>query len=61
MDVSTPPIDDGQNHVMSADEKVDEAEWEASPASDPPSFWAGFDRLPVDPDDSGLTNGTSNP
>ena len=61
MGASTGPIDDDHNHVMSTDEKVDEAEWEASPASDPPSFWAGPDRLPVDQDDSRIGNGTSNP
>lgn len=49
MGTSTGPIDEGHKDPLSADQKVDEAEREASPASDPPSFWAGPDRLPVDP------------
>ena len=61
MGTSTGPIDEGHKHLMSADEKVDEAEREASPASDPPSFWAGPDRLPVDQGDIGITNGTFDP
>lgn len=42
------PTDEGRKGPVSADEMVDETEREASPASDPPSFWAGPDRLPID-------------
>jgi len=38
---------------------VDETEREASPASDPPSFWAGPDRLPIDPGEQSDDEATS--
>ncbi len=62
-DMGTPtgPINEGRTDPLSVDEKVDETERDASPASDPPSFWAGPDRLPVDPDESGITNGPPDP
>lgn len=49
MGTSTGPLDERHKDPSSADEMVDETEREASPASDPPSFWAGPDRLPIDP------------
>ncbi len=49
MGTSPGPPDERHKDPSSADEMVDETEREASPASDPPSFWAGPDRLPIDP------------
>ncbi len=61
MGTSRGPLDEGRRDPSSADELIDETEREASPASDPPSFWAGPDRLPIDPDEQSDHERTSRP
>ena len=53
MGVIPGPEDERGSKPTSADEKIDEAEEESFPASDPQSFWAGPDNPPSDDEDKG--------